>query len=381
MSKRILIIAGEASGDCHAASLVKAINRISPDMTFFGIGGKGMQDAGVNIIYNIVNLAVIGPIDAIRHYNKLRNVYYNLCNLIKNDRPDCAILIDYPGFNLKIAKDLKKQGIPIIYYISPQIWAWGRARIKNMKQLVDKVLVLFKFEESLYRQEKIDVSFVGHPLLDTVKQTKDKDELISQFGLNPKKTTIGILPGSRDNEVIRILPIMIKSAESIQNTMGANYIQFLLPVAKTLKKDFVKNILKKTKLDIALIKDDSYNAISLCKVAMVASGTATLETALLGVPMVIVYKVNIFTYLLTRAVIKIPYIGMVNVLSQEKIVPEFIQYNAKPKLIAEYLINLIKDQGRWQKAKERLLGIKSKLGPPGASMRAAKEVVGFLNKH
>ena len=379
MPKKVLIIAGEASSDSHAASLVKAINEISPDISFFGIGGEDMQNAGVNVIHNIVNLAVIGPIDVIKHYNKLRNIYYNLCNLTEKDRPDCAILIDYPGFNLKIAKSLKEQGIPIIYYISPQIWAWGSGRIKNMKQRVDKMLVLFKFEESLYRQEKIDVSFVGHPLLDTVKQTKGKDELISGFGLNPKKTTIGILPGSRDNEVIRILPIMIKAAESIQDMMGVDNAQFLLPVAKTLKKDFVRNILKETKLDIKLIEDDTYNAISLCKVAMVASGTATLETALLGVPMVIVYKVNMFTYLIIRSVIKIPYIGMVNVISQEKIIPEFIQYDAKPKLIAEYLVNLIKDEGRWQKTKERLLGIKSKLGSPGASMRAAKEVVGFLD--
>ena len=379
MPKKVLIIAGEASSDSHAASLVKAINEISPDISFFGIGGEDMQNAGVNVIHNIVNLAVIGPIDVIKHYNKLRNIYYNLCNLTEKDRPDCAILIDYPGFNLKIAKSLKEQGIPIIYYISPQIWAWGSGRIKNMKQRVDKMLVLFKFEESLYRQEKIDVSFVGHPLLDTVKQTRGKDELISGFGLNPKKTIIGMLPGSRDNEVIRILPIMIKAAESIQDMMGVDNAQFLLPVAKTLKKDFVRNILKETKLDIKLIEDDTYNAISLCKVAMVASGTATLETALLGVPMVIVYKVNMFTYLIIRSVIKIPYIGMVNVISQEKIIPEFIQYDAKPKLIAEYLVNLIKDEGRWQKTKERLLGIKSKLGSPGASMRAAKEVVGFLD--
>lgn len=381
MAKKILIIAGEASGDCHAASLVKAINSIRPDINFFGIGGEGMQNAGVNIIYNVVNLAVIGAIDVIKDFNKFRNIYNNLCYQIEQERPDCAILIDYPGFNLKIAKNLKALGIPIIYYISPQIWAWGPGRIKRIEQLVDRMLVLFKFEESLYKKEKIDVTFVGHPLLDTVKQTKEKDELISQFGLNQNKITVGILPGSRNNEVTRILPIMIKVAKLIKDTMGADNIQFLLPVAKTLKRDFVKGILKQTKLDIRLIEDDTYNAISLCKVAMVASGTATLETALLGVPMAIVYKAELITYLFTRAVIKIPYIGLVNIIAGEKIIPEFIQYDAKPKPIAEYLVMLLKNESYWKKIKDQILGIKSKLGSPGASMRAAKEVVGFLNKH
>ncbi len=378
MPKKILIIAGEASSDYHAASLVKAINSISDDMDFFGIGGEDMQNAGVNVIYNIIDLAVIGPVDLIKYYNKLRRIYNDLCYRIKQDKPDCALLIDYPGFNLKIAKDLKRQGIPVIYYISPQIWAWWPGRIKKMKHLVDKMLVLFKFEESLYQKEGIDVTFVGHSLLDTVKQTKDRNELISQFRLKPQKVTIGMLPGSRKDEVIRILPIMIKTAKLIQETMGIDNVQFLLPVAKTLETKLVKDILKESKLNIALIKEDIYNAMSLCKVAMVASGTATLETALLGIPMAIIYKVALITYLITRAVIKIPYIGLVNVMAGEKIVPEFIQRGAKPKLIAEYLLKLLKDEDYRHKTKKQLLEIKSKLGPPGASMRAAKEVVDFL---
>ncbi len=309
MPKKILIIAGEASSDHHAASLVKAINSIRDDMNFFGIGGEDMQNAGVNVIYNITDLAVIGPVDLIKYYNKLRRIYNDLCYRIKQDKPDCAILIDYPGFNLKIAKDLKSQGIPVIYYISPQIWAWGSGRIKKMKHLVDKMLVFFKFEESLYQEEGIDVTFVGHPLLDTVKQTKDRNELISQFRLKPQKVTIGILPGSRKDEVIRILPIMIKTAKLIQETMGTDNVQFLLPVAKTLEIKLVKDILKEAKSNITIIKEDTYNAISLCKVAMVASGTATLETALLGVPMAIIYKVGLFTYLVAKTVIiiRIPY--------------------------------------------------------------------------
>lgn len=378
MAKRVLIIAGEASSDYHAASLVKSIKTIRADITFFGIGGTDMQNAGVDVIHNIVELAVIGPVDVIKNYGKLKKIYNDLCAMLEKDRPDCAILIDYPGFNLKVAQNLKALNVPVIYYISPQVWAWGAGRIKRIKQLVDKMLVLFEFEKDLYEKEGVRASFVGHPLLDTVKQTKDKNEIISKAGLSPDKITIGILPGSRKNEVIRILPIMLKTAELIQNTAGFENIQFLLPVAKTIEMGFVKEILKKTKLGIALIKDDTYNAISVCKIAMVASGTATLETALLGVPMAIIYKVSPITYLITRALIKIPYIGLVNVISGRKVVQEFIQHHAKPKLIAEYLMRLLKDEGFRQKIKDELLELKTKLGAPGASMRAAKEIVGFL---
>ncbi len=380
MSKKILIIAGEASSDSHAASLVKAINSISPDIKFFGIGGKSMQSAGVELLYNIVNLAVMGPVDLIEHYSKLRKIYYHLCSLAKQNKPDCAILIDYPGFNLKIAKYLKALGIPIIYYVSPQIWAWGAGRIKKIRRLVDKILVLFSFEEELYKKEGVKVSFVGHPLLDSVKQTIQRDKFLTQLNINPKKTTVGILPGSRNHEVTRILPIMLDAAKLMQDSLGADNVEFLLPIANTIKKDFVKSFLKQRKINITLIEGNTYNALSASYVAMVASGTATLETALLGIPMAIVYRVAMLTYLLLRAVIRIPYIGMVNVMSGKKIVPEFVQYNAKGRLIAEYLLELIRNKDRWQEVKNSILEIKPKLGSPGASTRAAEEVVNFLKK-
>lgn len=379
MPKKILIIAGEASSDYHAASLVKAMNSITADIKFYGLGGSDMQNAGVDIITNIVNLAVIGPIDVIKNYSKFKNIYDDLCYRIKQDKPDCAILIDYPGFNLKIAKYLKDLNIPVIYYISPQIWAWGKDRIKKIKKLVDKMIVFFEFEEVLYKKENINVSFVGHPLLDTVKQTKDRVDFLYKSGLDPKKITIGILPGSRDNEVSRILPIMIKAAKLIQSNIGADRAQFLLPLAKTVKEEFVRNILKQTQLEITLIKDDTYNAISSCKIAMVASGTATLETALLGIPLAIIYKVSSLLYLIVRPIIKIPHIGLVNVVAGKKIVEEFIQYKARPDLIAAYMIKLLKDEDYYDNIKTQLAALKPALGSPGASLRAAEEVVRFLS--
>ncbi|MFH0731758.1 MAG: lipid-A-disaccharide synthase [Candidatus Omnitrophota bacterium] len=378
MPKKILLIAGEASGDHHAASLVESIKKIDKDITFFGIGGVDMQNAGINIIYNMSGLAVIGPVDVIRHYKKIRAMYYGLCNYIKQHKPDYAILIDCPGFNLKIAKVLKSLSIPIIYYISPQIWAWGPGRIKKIRRLINKMVVFFDFEESLYRKEGVDVSFVGHPLLDDAKPTQEKYSLFVKYGLSPEKITIGILPGSRNYEAVRILPIMVKSAKLIQKKLGDNNVQFLLPLAKTLKPNLIDDILKNLNFKAHIIRGDTYNVISMCKAAMVASGTATLETALLGVPMAIVYKVGLLTYCITRSIIKIPYIGLVNVVANKMIVPEFLQYKATPGAIADRIVKLVQDESLWQEQKRELLELKNRLGSPGASARAAKEVVAFL---
>ncbi|MBN1405318.1 MAG: lipid-A-disaccharide synthase [Candidatus Omnitrophica bacterium] len=378
MPKKILIIAGEASSDYHGSSLVKSIRALKSDVSFYGLGGKDMQNAGVEIIHNIAGMAVIGPVDAIKHYNELKKAYDDTCLRIEKDVPDCAVLIDYPGFNLKIAKFLKKHKVPVVYYISPQVWAWGRGRIKKIRDLVDKMLVLFKFEETLYKENNVDVSFVGHPLLDSVKSEKTKDDFLKQLGLSLEKLTIGILPGSRKNEVLRILPIMIESAKIIQKNIGSGNVQFLLPIANTIEPQSINNILKNMRFDACVIKNDPYNAVSACKAVMVASGTATLETALLGVPMAIVYKVSSLLYLFVRPMIKIPYIGLVNVVAGKKIVEEFIQYEARPNLIAEYMVKLLKDKDCYDNIKRQLAAVKSSLGSPGASFRAAEEVVKFL---
>ncbi len=378
MPKKILIIAGEASSDCHAALLVKAIKDVAPDTDFFGLGGTDMQEAGVDVLHNIVNMAVIGFSDVLKHYGQLKKVYDELCGIIKKDTPDCAILIDYPGFNLKIAEQLKAQNIPVIYYISPQIWAWGFKRINKIKLFVDKMLVLFEFEKNIYEKAGVNVSFVGHPLLDEVRASKDKVKFLGGLGLSCVKTTIGILPGSRNNEVTRILPIMARSAKIINERLKSDKVQFLVAVAKTIDVGLVKNILGKTNLNIALVKDESYNVMNASDAVMVASGTATLETALFGTPMAIIYKVSLFTYLIVRPIIKTPYIGMVNVLAGEEIVPEFIQHGAKPELIADYMCRLAEDKIYSEEIKVKILRVKPKLGGPGAVYRAAKEITDFL---
>lgn len=381
--KKILIIAGEASSDMHAANLVRDINSLDASISFFGLGGDRMRHSGVKLLNNIVHLAFIGPGGLFRNYKHLRKIFYSLCSYITNNPPDCAILIDYAEFNLRVAKKLKSLGVPVIYYISPQVWAWGLWRIKTIKRLADKMLVLLKFEEDLYKNYGVDAVFVGHPLLDIAKTTDPKADILKNLNLSQDTKVVGVLPGSRKSEIRNILPIMLKSCRlMLEGLKPLIKVEFILPLAPTIEgsieESWVKEMVDRSSLKIKVVKDYTYNALSICHCAMVASGTATLETALLGVPMAIIYKVNLLTYLITKNVIKLPYIGLVNVVGGEKIVPEFLQREAGPEKISQYLIGLLKDKNLTDSIKERFTKIRASLGEPGASKRAAREVVNFL---
>jgi lipid-A-disaccharide synthase len=375
--KKILIIAGEASSDMHAANLVRDIRLIDNDISFCGLGGNEMQKAGVKLYNNIVHLAFIGPGGLLKGYFKLRNIYQSLCRSIKDSPPDCAILIDYAEFNLRVAKVLKKAGIPVIYYISPQIWAWGLWRIKTIRALVDKVLVFFKFEEALYKSYGVNVQFVGHPLIGVVKPNLTKDDFIKSLGITEGKKVIGLLPGSRKSEIKNILPIMLKSAYLL-SLKFCDKIHFVLPLASTIDRQGIEQIISKSGLEITIVHENTYNAINICECAMVASGTATLETALLGVPMAIIYRTNFLTYILTKNLIKLPFIGLINIIAGKKLADEFLQHNAKPEKIAGYIEKLIADKEFTDYIKDEFLKIKRSLGEPGASRRAAKEVINFI---
>ncbi len=377
--KNILIIAGEASSDMHAANLVKEVVSLDKEISFFGLGGDNMRKAGVKLRDNIVRLAFIGPGGLFKHYLKLKKIYNKLCGYLKQNPPDCAILIDYAEFNLRIAKQLKKLNVPVIYYVSPQVWAWGLWRIKTIRRLVDKMLVFFRFEEALYKAHGVDVEFVGHPLLDTVKAGYTKEEIISRSGSDPEAKRVGILPGSRESEINNILPIMLDSAKLLKKE-AVFKTEFILPVAATVNKDLVKDMVSNSGLPVKLIIDNTYNAVSICDCAMVASGTATLETALLNVPMAIIYKANFLTYILTKHLIKLPYIGLVNIVAQKHLVPEFLQYEATPVKIASYMKKLLSDDKMAGLIRKEFAGLKNALGRPGASMRAAKEVIAFISK-
>jgi len=378
-TQNILIVAGEASGDLHASCLVKAIKDISPSINFFGLGGAALKKEGVHLYSNIVDLAVVGFSEVLRNLKKFIDIFNGLLKEVDKVRPDLAILVDYPGFNLRLAVELKKRNIPVIYYISPQVWAWGEKRIGTIKKVINRMLVVFKFEEGLYRNHNVPVSFVGHPLLDIVKPKVAKEQLYKEFGLDLNKPTFALLPGSREKEVKTLLPIMLDTARLIHKKLGNN-IQFLILRSPAVKEAIFYDITKRYRIPAHLVSDRAYDGLSASDFALVASGTATLETAILGIPMAIVYKVSFLTWAYLKMKIRIPYIGLVNVVRGQKFVEEFIQYNASPKRIADYIAATFKDRQRLEQIKKDLARVTASLGEKGASLRAAQIIIDFLEE-
>lgn len=372
MTKRIIVVAGEASGDLHGANLVKALRELDPQLEFFGLGGEKMQQAGVKIFSNLVDLAVVGFVEVFKNLRKFRQIFSCILAKVNEIKPAVVILIDYPGFNLRLAREIKKRNIPLIYYISPQVWAWGGRRIRLIKQVVNKMLVVFKFEEELYKKYNIDVSFVGHPLLDVIKITKTKDETLNELGLPKNKLIISLLPGSRLKEVERHLPIMLATAKEVYQKIKD--VQFLILKSATLPRELFEKHLKDS-FPLKLIEDKTYDCLNISDFALVASGTATLETAILGVPMIVIYKVSFLTWLTLKSLIKISNIGLVNVVAGRKIVPEFLQYNARAKDISRELVWLLENPKRLAQIKTDLQMVRDKLGSPGASQRAANLIL------
>jgi lipid-A-disaccharide synthase len=375
-AKKVLIVTGEASGDLHASHLVKEMLTLEPDVYCYGMGGEKLRAAGTHIVFDIAQLAVMGITEVIRHFGQIYRVFTTLKGLLKNDRPDLIILVDYPDFNLRLAKVAHKYGVPVLYYISPQIWAWRINRIKKIAKVVKKMIVVFPFELSLYEEAGIDVTFTGHPLLDIVKATKSKEENIKHFGLDNHKTTIGLLPGSRITEVKKLLPPMVGDAHQLAEQFSN--LQFILPVAPGLQKREIEKLVQDSKVGISVVDNSIYDVISTAHLVVVASGTATLETALLSTPMVIIYKMSPISYLIGKKLVKVPYIGMANIIACKKVIPELIQNEATSDNITNEVAHLLKDNHYYQRVCEDLTTIKRKLGKPGASKRAAQIAVNML---
>jgi lipid-A-disaccharide synthase len=377
MHKKIFIIAGEPSGDLAGANLIAALRSQSPDVEFIGTGGELMERAGCKLVHKIGKLSVIGFAEVIKKLPRYRHLFNALLHILTEERPDAVILVDFPGFNIRFAKKAKGLNIPVIYYISPQVWAWAKGRVETLKKVVDKMLVLFEFEDNLYRKHGINSIFVGHPLVDAVKPAMSKEEALKRFGLRTGLKTVALLPGSRHSEVKKVLPIMLEAARLIKNQCGD--LQFILIKSPIVNINLYKDIMKDFSVNI--VEENRYDAMNSADLALVASGTATLETALLGVPMVLVYKVAFLTWLIARVLIKIPYIGLVNIVAGERVVPEFIQFGARPKRIAAACVDLLRSGEKTRLMKSQLAVVQKKLGPPGASQRAAGEIIQFLNSH
>ena len=375
--KHIFIICGEASGDLHAGNLAKRILEINPDIRISGIGGAFMRKSGASIYCDIKDLAVIGFFDVLKKLPEFFALKKLILEKIKEEKPDAIILVDFSGFNLRLAKEIKKT-IPTIYYISPQVWASRPGRVKTIRSYVHKMLVLFKFEEEFYRRYGIDATFVGHPLLDIVGPTMEKKEFLNKFGLSESKTTIAILPGSRKQEIKNILPVMLEASILINKNM-AN-AQFVLAKSPQVDPDIYNRIISRANMDLKIIEGKTYDCLNIADFCLVASGTATLETAIMQRPFVVIYKMNLLNYLLYRPQVKVPYIGMVNIVAGRKIVPEFIQFKAHPKKISEQVLKILQNPTLIEQMKNDLDLVKSLLGEKGASLRAAQIIIDFLKK-
>ncbi len=376
-NKNLLIIAGEISGDLHGASLVKELKKLDPEINIFGIGGDKMKVAGMQLSYHINRMAFLGFAEVVKHIPFIKKVQQDLLEIVKTKKIATVVLIDYPGFNLSIAKKFKKLKIKIVYYISPQIWAWGRGRINKIKKLVNKMLVVFPFEEKLYSDHDIRVEFVGHPLLERLKEFDflSREELFEKYGLNKDKEILLILPGSRDHEVKQIFPEVIKAADKVSK-------EFNLQIVTACSSNIDENIFNRISVikNFKVIKDDTYNLLKNSKFGIVKSGTSTLEAGLFQLPMVIVYKTSNLTYWIGKCLIKVKNIGMANIISGENVVPELIQGQVSENNIFNECKKILADKILYNEIKRKLSLIKDKLGVEGASVRAAKSIYEIMNE-
>ncbi len=370
-----MIICGEASGDLNAANLALALKGINPDIRISGVGGRLMRNAGAQIYSDIKDLAVIGLFEAIKKLPKFFSLRKLILGKIKEEKPNAIVLVDFSGFNLRLAKKINKT-IPTIYYISPQVWASRQGRIKTIKRYIHKLIVFFKFEQEFYAKFGIEADFIGHPLLDIVHPTMKKEEFVSKFNLQEFKTTIALLPGSRRQEIENILPVMLEASWLIQKEI--KQIQFI--IAKTPQVDYniYNRIVARAKIGVRIIEGSTYDCIGAADFCLVASGTATLETALMQKPFVIIYKMSLLNYLLYLPLVKVPYIGMINIVSKKRIIPEFIQFQANPKRISQEVLKFLGNPLEMQRLKNELAKTKLLLGENGASARAARIILKFL---
>jgi lipid-A-disaccharide synthase len=365
-----MIIAGEASGDLHGSGVVRELKRLSPAVDVYGVGGDKMKHEGMDLIYHINELGFMGFMEVLKHLPFIKTMEHTLEQIVKFKRPDVLVLIDYPGFNLRFARIAKRYNVKIVYYISPQVWAWHKSRVKKIHSLVDTMLVIFPFEADFYRAEGIDAEFVGHPLLEVLDSKLDRRSFCKRFSLDEHKLILALLPGSRKQEIDSIFPEMLSAARMIS---VQNNAEIVVGIAPTLEEEYFRTLYKVQ--GIHFIKGLTYEVMANADFAFVTSGTATLETACFETPMFVVYKTSWLTYLIGRALVQVKNIGLVNIAAGKMIVPEFVQQRATAKKMAQSAMELLNDEKRLADMKAELSKVKVLLGTAGASRRVAERVL------
>jgi lipid-A-disaccharide synthase len=372
---QLMLVAGEASGDKHGAHLVSALQTLRPEIPFdcFGAGGDEMRAAGVQTLVDAREVAIMGALEVARALPKFLRVFRQLREAARKRRPQLVILIDWPEFNLRLAKRLARDGHRVIYYISPQIWAWRSYRIHTIQRYVEQMLVILPFEQEYYRRHGVEVEYVGHPLLDSVRVTASRDEFCSRHGLDPARPIVALLPGSRHSELTHILPPLAQAAERI----AASHleIQLLLPLARTIRREELAGLPR----SITLIEQDAYNAVAASTLAVVASGTATLETAVIGTPLIVVYRASNLNWRIFHPMINVPYVGMPNLIAGREVAPELLQDALNANDLAKLILEILGDEKRLARMRADLAEVRMKLGDANASQRAAERILALLD--
>ena len=375
---KIMFSAGEASGDTHGASVAKALLEKYPKAQLFGMGGDLMKQAGVDIIYDIQQLGFIGIVEILKHLPTFFKLRSFLKEAMLREKPDVLVCIDYPGFNMKLAKVAKELHIPVVYYIAPTIWAWNKGRGKDIAKTVTKVASIFPFEAEAYREFGVDVEFVGNPLVDIVHPTMSYESALAHFGADTTSRNILLMPGSRKQEVEGLLPTMLAAAERLYE--HHKDLKFFLPRAHTILREDIDRILQAYSVPVTVTEGHNYDLMQICTACIAASGTATLETALMNVPTVLIYKVAPVTYGIGKVLVKIDHIGLPNIMAKRRIIPELLQGEVTPENIERELGKILDDGAVYTQMKADLVQVKVELGAPGAVQRVADVIASVAMK-
>ena len=369
---KIILVTGESSGDTYGGCLAVSLKKLCPGIQLLGVGGQQMRQSGVELIFDNRDMAVVGVFEVLSHLNVIVKAFLTIKRKLAEEKPDILVLIDYPDFNLILARIAKRMGIDVVYYVSPQVWAWRAGRVNTIARLVRKMVVLFPFEVPIYEKVGLDTSFVGHPLLDLAKPTESREEFLLKLGLDPQRPVIGLLPGSRRKEVENHIPIIGRSAYIIAQQRPE--VQFILPVANTLEAGYIQSYLPREPT-VTLAKAQAYDVMNAASLLITASGTATLEAALLTTPMVVVYRVSPFTYWLGRMLVSTEFISLANIVAGTKVVEELIQDEMTPESIADCALSILNNPANEKEISQKLSQVRNSLGEPGASERAARIIL------